>query len=796
MTASARLLVRHTRGLRGIGALLLVAVAVTAVSTGLPGHLSAAHADSPSGMSSDADFTLSVSSPVQNVTNGQALQFTVTRTAAGRAAGLEIKAAITGWCQPSVPLPVTEPASVAGDLGSLSGTGLFPFVQAPQDPRGAYACLGNVNNDFAIPLTAISPAVNTTPNVGGFPGDYPTVSGTALAETGTSAFATPSEIAAGLPASNGTPFKCDSTDPCTFAVAVYASTASDPTTQIVTHVLGVPVTYLPDSLNSSCGGAAPGQVNTIGDDRLNSAINTWTLGACGAGTGGGKALTTNTSSQQTDATALCSFAAGKSDLAYSSVGYTAAGFDPSKCPGGPQPARPYVAVPIAVNAVVMAHSQTQSIFALQNPVVGPFQNQLNMTVDQMATLLSNGSFLSGTFEGLWGSSFGHALLAENPELKTDVGYRGPLSALAQPIVVTSGTAGTTLFTTAFLQALAPAGDLKSNPSVSEGIASQPLGVTSNFGTADPALYYVNTYTGSAAMLKDLSPPTSTWVLTDAASAAAAWGGQADVALQTPDSIGSATPAYVAPTKASMSAAISDMTAQPDGTLVPNPKATPVGGIEPYPLTFVEYAIAPTQPLLNPDCSPNTQAQQTLAAWLNYVTGAGQSELPNGLQSLPPTLQGQAAAGIAKVGQAAPACTPTPAAPPSATGPSPTAPSSSSGSFGGGGGIGSLGSGSGIGLASFGPSTALGGSGSGTGAGAGSSSSATKTPKQTAVDLSRFTTHSGASWIGPLIGLLALAIVLPAFVLAASGASLREALAGLGGASWFRRRRGLRPPGPR
>jgi hypothetical protein len=791
MTARARFHVRHTRGLRVIGALLVAAVAVTTVSTGLPGHLSAAHADSPSGMSSDGDFTLSVSSPVQNVTNGQALQFTVTRTAAGRAAGLEIKAAITGWCQPSVPLPVTEPASVAGDLGSLFGTGLFPYVQAPQDPRGAYACLGNVNANSPVPLTAISPAVNTTPNVDNLPGDYPTVSGTALAETGSPLFATPSEIAAG---NKGTPFNCDATDPCTFAVAVYASNANDPQhTETVTHVLGVPVTFLPDSLSASCGGNAPGQINSTGDDRLSSAITAWSLGACGAGTGGGKALTTTT--QGNDGTALCSFAAGKSDLAYSSVGYTAAGFDPSKCPGGPQPARPYVAVPIAVNAVVMAHSQTQAIFALQPPVVGPFQNQLNMTVDQMATLLSNGSFLSGAFAGLWSSSFGQALLAENPELKTDVGYRGPLSALAQPIVVTSGTAGTTLFTTTFLQALAPAGDLISNPNVSQGIPSQPLGVTSNFGTADPALYYVNTYTGSAAMIKDLSPPTSTWVVTDAASAAAAWGGQADVALQTPDSIGSATPAYVAPTKASMSAAISDMTAQPDGTLVPNPKPMPVGGIEPYPLTFVEYAIAPTQPLLNPDCSPNTQAQQTLAAWLNYVTGAGQSELPNGLQSLPPTLQGQAAAAIAKVGQADPACTPTPATPPPVTGPSPTAPSSSTGSFGGGGGIGSLGSGSGIGLASFGPSTALGGSGSGTGAGTGSNSSATKSPKQTAVDLSRFTTHSGASWIGPLIGLLALAIVLPAFVLAASGASLREVLAGLGGASWFRRRRGLRPPGP-
>jgi uncharacterized membrane protein YgcG len=792
MTTYARFFVRRSRGLRGLGALLLIAVAVTTMSTtvvtGLPGHESTAQAESPSGMSSDADFTLSVSSPVQNVTDGQALQFTVTRTAAGTAAGVEIKAAITGWCQPSAALPVTESAQVAGNLNSLFGTGVFPFVQAPQDPRGAYACLGNVNNEFPPQQTAISPAVNTAPNVDGEPGDYPTVSGTALAETGSTTFSTPSEIAAGPPV-QGTPFKCDSTDPCTFAVAVYASDASDPRTATLTHVLGVPVTYLPDSLNSSCGGSAPGQVASIGDDRLSSAVNAWSLGACGAGVGGGKNLTADTSSQQTDATALCSFAAGKSDLAYSSVGYTAAGFDPSTCQAGPEPARPYVAIPIAVNAEVMAHTQTQTIFALQNPVVGPYQDQLRMTVDQMATLLSNGSFLSGAFEGSWGSSFGHALLAENPELTSDIGYFGTTGNLAPPIVVTSGTSGTTLFTTGFLQALAPAGEMMSKPNEFEGIQSQQLGVTSNFGTADPALYYVNTYTGSAAMIKDLNPPTSSWVLTDAASAAAAWGGQAEVALQTSDSVGSATPNYVAPTKASMWAAVSDMTEQPDGTMVPNPKATPSGGVEPYPLTFVEYAIAPTQPLLNPDCSPNTQGQQTLAAWLNYVTGAGQSELPTGLQPLPPALLGQAAAAIAKVGQAAPACTPT-ATTPLATNQAPTTSSSSSGSFGGGSSSGSFGSGgNSIGLASFGAGTALGGSGNGT---ATSSSPNKKSAHQPAVELSRFTAHSGATWIGPLIGLLALAIVLPAFVLAVSGTSLREAMAGLGGA---RRRRGLRPPGP-
>lgn len=743
----------------------------------------------------DPDFTLTVSSPVQNVADGQSVQFTVQRTAAGTAAGVEIKAAVTGWCEPSISLPVTETAQTAGNLGTLFGTGHFPVVSAPQLASGVYPCVGNVGNEFPPPLTAISPPVNTTPNIQNVAGDYPTVSGTAVAATGTASFTAPS--------GSTSTFQCDSTDPCTFAVAVYASDASDPATAVNTHVLGVPVTFLSsDSLNASCGGAAPGQINTIGDDRLNSAVSAWTLGACGAGTGGGKALTSNTSSQQTDATALCSFASGNSDLAYSSVGYGAAGFDPSTCSGllGPQPARPYVAVPVALNAVVFAHTQTQRINALENPVVGPFLQPLKVTVSQLATLLSNGSNLSGAFEGEWNSSFGQALLAENPDLATDTGYNGTMSTLAQPIVATSGTEGTTLFTTGFLQALAPAADMMSNPSAAQGIVSQQLGVTSNFGIADPALYFVNTYTGSQAMIKDLTPPTSSWVLTDAASAAAAWGGQAEVEIQTPDSISAATPSYVTADPASMDAAVSEMTQQPDGTLIPNPNTTPVGGVEPYPLTYVEYAIVPTQPLLNPDCSPNTQGQQDLAAWLNYITGAGQSELPSGLVSLTPALQGQAAAAIAKVGQAAPACTPPPTTP-AATPPATTSGFGSSSGFGSGSGFGDtgssgFGSGSGIGgiSTSFGASAVLGGSG--TAPGSAGSAAAKKGGKPVAVQLARFTAHPGATWIGPLIGLLALAIVMPAFVLAASGASLSETLAGLGGWTWIRRRRrGPPAPGP-
>jgi hypothetical protein len=385
------------------------------------------------------------------------------------------------------------------------------------------------------------------------------------------------------------------------------------------------------------------------------------------------------------------------------------------------------------------------------------------------------------------------LLAQNPVLRTDINFF-PNSSVALPIVATSGQSGTTLFTTGFLQALAPATDLMSKPNEFAGIPSQQLGVTSNFGIADPAQYYTNTYTGSPQLIKNLTPPTTTWTLTDAASAAAAWGGQSDFALQTPDSVGSATPTYAAPDEASMWAAVSDMSAQPDGTLMPDPHAAAVNGVEPYPLTYVEYAIAPTQPLVNADCSPNTQAQQNLVSWLNYITGVGQSQLPAGMAPLNPVLQGQAAAAIAKVGQAAPACTQTTVTttPPATTTPSSDGGSGASGTGALGSGSGSLGSGSDLSLGSLGAATALGGPAGGSGTGVGTGSTPKKGPEQAAVALSRFTGHPSSSWIGPLIGLLALAIVLPAFVLAASGASLREALAGL---SSSRRRRGRMPPPP-
>ena len=54
-------------------------------------------------------FTLTMSpSASQNLVDGQAMPFTVSRTDLGRTTGLEIAAVGTGWCASGVQLPVSE----------------------------------------------------------------------------------------------------------------------------------------------------------------------------------------------------------------------------------------------------------------------------------------------------------------------------------------------------------------------------------------------------------------------------------------------------------------------------------------------------------------------------------------------------------------------------------------------------------------------------------------------------------------------------------------------------------------
>jgi hypothetical protein len=770
----------------GLLVVLALAGGLVVVLTGFPGHVGVARADTTPNNNANPYFTLSVDpAATQNLVDGQAIPFTVSRTDLGTSTGLEIAAVGTGWCQADVQLPVSE------DPGSQSFNALttgFPVVNATTPGAPPANCLDYVNGDLSAVVSngssvpTIAPPPNSTVNVAGGAGDYPEVSGQTLAEVGQG-----QQLSGPF---NGISVNCLPSEPCTLALAIWTENVKVPG-QTSVYFVGVPVTFQTSSAGLACNGPAPGQVASESPDRLGETVTKWGIDACQNGLAGGKSLTFNLGSSNSDDQALCAFASGSVDLAYSAVGYgqQGSGFSPSNCQGGAQPTRPYVAVPLALNAVVLAHSANN----VQNTPYRGFGTgltdfpQLKITIAQFAQLLSNGGSVdvagSGTQTsdtGTWTSQLGQGILALNPGLAN--AYQASCSGCVVVgtgpgvgVAATSGIDATTYLTTRFLDAMAP-GQLVSAPNHQAGAAPARLGTTTNFGAPPPA-YDVQTYTGRSILAHYMTPLSGTawWTVTDAATAAATWGGEDDFSLQTPDSIGAPAgqATFVSPAgpqaKAAMQAAVANMTTQPDGTLLPDPQGAAVGGVEPYPLTYVEYAIAPTQPLMNADCTANTAGQAALSQWLNFLVGAGQNDLPAGMVQLPSSLVTQAQADIAKVGSAAAACNP-------ATGST----GSSGGSSGSNGGTPSSFSSSFPFLSGSGSDTGSTSSAStgGTGNGPASSHGGTRTSRPVALSLTAFENVSPTSWALPLLGVLVLTLLLPGLILLASGRSLTEALGGL------------------
>jgi hypothetical protein len=663
----------------------------------------------------------------------------------------------------------------------------FPVVNATTPGAPPANCLGYVNSDLSAivangsSLPTIAPVPNTATNVAGGAGDYPTVSGQTLAQVGQGG-QQPAPF-------NGIAVDCLPTQPCTLALAVWTVNVLVPGQNLV-YFLGVPASFQSSSAGLACNGPAPGQINSESPDRLGETVTQWGIDACKSGLGGGQALTFNLASANSDDKALCAFASGSVDLAYSGVGYGQPGsdFSPANCQDGPQPARPYVAIPVGLNAIVLGHS-ANNVQPTPYPGFGTGLTSfpgLKMTLAQFGQLFSNGGYVNvapggahTADTGTWSSQLGGAILASNPSLAN--AYQASCSTCVivgsgtgVGVAATSGTDATTFLGTRFLNALVP-GQLVSAPNAQAGLAAQQLGTISNFGVPPPN-YDVQTYTGRGILEHYMTPLSGSawWSLTDAATAAATWGGLDDFALQTPDSL-AASPAnatYVAPTSGAMQAAVANMTAQPDGTLLPDPHGGAVNGVEPYPLTYVEYAFAPATPLMNANCTANTAAQTTLNQWLTYLVGSGQNNLPVGMAPLPASLVTQARAAIARVGSAAAACTPSSAS----SGSGPGASASGAGSSGSG----TANSGafsSAYPLLSQAISAANGSSSSASGRG-GSAGSPLKSAVRRALSLSAFESVSPASWALPLLAVLVLGLLLPGLILMASGRSLTGAL-GLG-----------------
>jgi hypothetical protein len=419
---------------------------------------------------------------------------------------------------------------------------------------------------------------------------------------------------------------CDADNPCTLVVELFGGPGPVVWTPWTTDI-----TYRIDDPIAGCGGPARGVLATGGSDRMSDAWVNWTLAECKRN---GRTGAAGRGSFQGEGLSLDSYTAGSLDLAYTALGYNA---DADLRATDAIP-RKSVAVPIGVNATVLA---VGGGFRDADAQKLPYQN-LRLTLDEFTALVGGGTFSI--------TPYLPAIEARNPELALSMFD----SASPVKIGAYADAESTSWLATHFLSRLRPDLFRIPNLSIFGADAGRPHGDDANLALADPS--YINALTlltGRAALTKavnttDPSGSGGIWVVTDLETATT-------LGL-TPVSIQNSAGQFVSPSAESMAAAVAVMSPDANGLLVSDPTVTGAGAVQPYPLTQVEYALVPAEPLADASGACRTESQALLHDWLTYITTDGQQVLPAGMQALPPAVAAQAAAAIAQVG-ATPAATP-------------------------------------------------------------------------------------------------------------------------------------------
>jgi hypothetical protein len=440
---------------------------------------------------------------------------------------------------------------------------------------------------------------------------------------------------------------CDLADPCTLVVETLSGA---PATWVPTTF---PITYRNDDPIAGCGGPATGVLATGGSDRMEDSWVKWTLDECKKP---GRSGAAGRASFQGEGAALTSYSSGSLDMAYTSAGYSSTVGLVSK----DTTPRPSVPVPIAVNATVLA---------VGGGTVNPDGQKLpyrdiKMTTQEVAALFGGG------FQAVF--PYYPAIQARNAEMQN--GFFDPNNLLPY---AESDAESTSYYMSDFLKTLAADQFAVPNTAAFGADGGRHRGADAAWALADPSYALaVALVTGRPAMVNKINSAVplangAVFVLTDLDTART-------LGL-TPVQIANANGDFVAPTPDSITAGLAAMKKDANGFLVPDPNATaPAGQVQPYPLTQVEYALAPASPLADATGACRTVSQTLLTNWLTYVTTDGQKNLPAGLSALPASLQAQASAAIAQVG-ATPGATPctAPGTTPTTT-PTPTDAGASSG----------------------------------------------------------------------------------------------------------------------
>jgi hypothetical protein len=455
-----------------------------------------------------------------------------------------------------------------------------------------------------------------------------------------------------------TSLTCDQDHPCSLVVelrAVQLAAPGQPQQPASWRPFVTQLTFANSDPIAGCGGAAKGVVTSGASDSLQDAWVGWTSAACKLPGQVGALTTANFAGE---GSAVSSFAAGNLDMAYTAVGYNA---DAKLAPADAETKRPAIAVPIGLNAVVLA---------VGGGYIDPTGRYRPYDTPQLTTAEIT-ALLAGGPQGEINNHLGD-IYTRNPELSSPGMFTSQAHAvqLAAPAEAES----TSWFATRHLATLDPNDWHVPNLPLFGSDAGRPRGIDSQLALADPSYNQAITlFTGRPTLEKYNDALDATgggfWALTDLTTA--------DALALVPTQIQNSALQFVGPTADSMAAAVAGMQVTSDGMRVPDPTQT--AG---YPLTYVEYALVPAQPLADVGNVCRPQSQALLAKWLDYVTGAGQANLPAGLVPLTPELKNEAVADIKKVGAAkaakpctAPVTTPPPTTPttaaPSVTQPPPS-----------------------------------------------------------------------------------------------------------------------------
>ena len=427
---------------------------------------------------------------------------------------------------------------------------------------------------------------------------------------------------------------CDSENPCALVVEVYGTVAGG-VTRWFPYVQTL--NYRVDDPIAGCGGPATGVLNAAAAERVTDLWINFTLDQCHLPGAQAGAATRTSFSDEGDA--MNGFSSGDLDLAYSAVGYEP---EPKLGLGKrtePLTARKSSAVPVGINATVIAVGNGRRG---PNGRKIPFTD-VRLTRDQLAHMFSGGALDFLDYE--------RASFAElNPQFSQASVF---LTSTIQ-IGAFAPADASSWFLTSFLKENRP--ELWKVPNTPKygpeaGLVREPV---ISFGVANPSFNgSVDMFTGNSAFVRVLRTQNSDayggiWLLTDVATANRL--GLAVVSIENDNGV------FVAPSAESMNAAVATMRSTDDGRLMPDPAASvDKDAVQPYPLTFVEYAIAPTSKLVDSKCKGRTLSQSLLNTWLNYAVTDGQSKLPDGYVPLTDDLKATATDAIAKVGSEEPDC---------------------------------------------------------------------------------------------------------------------------------------------